>query len=119
MEATSKAKFQRFGSRKVGLLLDLVRGKSVKASQGIIPFSGLRCSDMVQKTINAAAANLQVKLGNKLDLTKIYIKEAYSNMGPMKNLKRIQPGPQGRAMPYKRNVCHLTVTVSDIKGGHK
>ena len=43
MEATSKAKFQRYGSRKVGLLLDLVRGKSVKASQGIIPFSGLRC----------------------------------------------------------------------------
>ena len=40
-------------------------------------------------------------------------------MGPMKNLKRIQPGPQGRAMPYKRNVCHLTVTVSDVKGGHK
>ena len=61
MEATSKAKFQRFGSRKVGLLLDLVRGKSVKASQGIIPFSGLRCSDMIQKTVNAAAANLQVK----------------------------------------------------------
>jgi large subunit ribosomal protein L22 len=28
-------------------------------------------------------------------------------------LKRIQPGPQGRALPFKRKVCHLTITVSD------
>lgn len=121
MEACSKAKFQRYGSRKVGLLLDLVRGKSVKAVGGIIPFSGLRCSDMVEKTILSAAANLQVKSGKKLDLSEIFITEAYSNIGPMKHLKRIQPGPQGRAMPYKRNVCHLTVVVSDErkKGGRK
>ncbi|MDR1683886.1 MAG: 50S ribosomal protein L22 [Elusimicrobiota bacterium] len=120
MEACSKAKFQRYGSRKVGLLLDLVRGKSVKQSAGIIPFSGLRCSDMVQKVINSAAANLAVKNGSKdMDLSKIYIKEAYANIGPMKHLKRIQPGPQGRAMPYKKNVCHLTVIVSDEKGGRK
>ncbi|MDR0645801.1 MAG: 50S ribosomal protein L22 [Elusimicrobiota bacterium] len=118
MEACSKAKFQRYGSRKVRFLLDLVRGKSIKVSQGIIPFSGLRCSDLVQKTINSAAANLGVKTGNKsLDLSKVYIKEAYANIGPMKHLKRIQPGPQGRAMPYKRNVCHLTVVVSDEKKG--
>jgi len=118
MEACSKAKFQRYGSRKVRFLLDLVRGKSVKASQGIIPFSGLRCSDLVQKTINSAAANLGVKTGTKNpDLSKIYIKEAYSTQGPMKHLKRIQPGPQGRAMPYKKSVCHLTVIVSDEKKG--
>jgi large subunit ribosomal protein L22 len=118
MEACSKAKFQRYGSRKVGLLLDLVRGKSVKQSEAIIPFSGLRSSDMVQKTINSAAANLAVKSGNKnMDLSKVYIKEAYANIGPMKHLKRIQPGPQGRAMPYKKSVCHLTVIVSDEKAG--
>ena len=118
MEASSKAKFQRYGSRKVRFLLDLVRGKSVKASLGIVPFSGLRCSDLVQKTINSAAANLGVKTGSKNpDLSKIYIKEAYSTQGPMKHLKRIQPGPQGRAMPYKKSVCHLTVIVSDEKKG--
>ncbi|MDR1124374.1 MAG: 50S ribosomal protein L22 [Elusimicrobiota bacterium] len=120
MEACSKAKFQRYGSRKVMFLLDLVRGKSVKASQGIVPFSGLRCCDLVQKTINSAAANLGVKTGNRTpDLAKIYIKEAYANIGPMKHLKRIQPGPQGRAMPYKKSVCHLTVIVSDEKKGAK
>ena len=120
MEACSKAKFQRFGSRKISFLLDLVRGKSVKASQGIIPFSGLRCSELVQKTINSAAANLGMKTGNKNpDLSKVYIKEAYANIGPMKHLKRIQPGPQGRAMPYKKSVCHLTVVVSDEKKGAK
>ena len=39
MEACSKAKFQRYGSRKVSFLLDLVRGKSVKAAEGMIPFA--------------------------------------------------------------------------------
>jgi large subunit ribosomal protein L22 len=120
MEACSKAKFQRYGSRKVGLLLDLVRNGNVKKAEEVIEFSGLRCSDMVRKVIHCAAANLQVKSGKKLDFSKIYIKEAYANIGPMKHLKRIQPGPQGRAMPFKRNVCHVTVTVSDEKkGGRK
>ena len=117
MEACSKAKFQRYGSRKVGLLLDLVRGKSVKAAEGMIPFTGLRCSELVQKTIHSAASNLQVKSGKKLDFSKVYIKEAYANIGPMKHLKRVQPGPQGRAMPYKKSVCHVTVIVSDEKKG--
>lgn len=120
MDACSKAKFQRYGSRKVSFLLDLVRGKNVKTADGIITFSGLRCGDMVKKTIKSAAANLQVKTGSKLDLSKVYVKEAYANIGPMKHLKRIQPGPQGRAMPYKKSVCHLTITVSDErKGGSK
>ncbi len=120
MEACAKAKFQRYGSRKVAFLLDLVRNLNVKKAEEVIEFSGLRCSDMVKKTIHSAAANLQVKSGKQLDFSKLYIKEAYANIGPMKHLKRIQPGPQGRAMPYKRNVCHLTVTVSDVrKGGQK
>ncbi len=120
MEACSKAKFQRYGSRKVSFLLDLVRSKNVKSAEDIINFSGLRCSDMVRKAIHSAAANLQVKSGKQLDFSKIYVKEAYANIGPMKHLKRIQPGPQGRAMPYKKSVCHLTVVVSDEKkGGQK
>ena len=32
MEACAKAKFQRYGSRKVNLVLDQIRGKNVKAA---------------------------------------------------------------------------------------
>lgn len=117
MEACAKAKFQRYGSRKVGLVLDQVRGKDVKTAEEILPFIAKRTTDVVFKTIHSAAANLQVKAGKKLDLSKIFITEAYANIGPSGNLRRVQPGPQGRAMPYRKSMCHLTVIVSDEKKG--
>ncbi len=30
----------------------------------------------------------------------------------MGQMKRVLPAPMGRAMTFKRKVCHLTVTVS-------
>ena len=102
MEACAKAKFQRYGSRKVNLVLDQIRGKNVKAAE---------------ETLHSAAANLEVKAGKKLDYSKVFIKEAFANLGPSGHLRRIQPGPQGRAMPYKKSMCHLTVIVSDEKKG--
>ncbi|MDR0291960.1 MAG: 50S ribosomal protein L22 [Elusimicrobium sp.] len=117
MEAFAIAKFQRYGSRKVGLVLDQIRGKNVKAAENVLPFIEKTTAELVYKTVHSAAANLEVKLGKKVDMGKVYIKEAYANIGPMGNLRRIQPGPQGRAMPYKKSMCHLTVVVSDEKGG--
>lgn len=58
-----------------------------------------------------------MKAGKKLDFSKVFIKEAFANLGPSGHLKRVQPGPQGRAMPYKKSMCHLTVIVTDEKKG--
>ena len=55
--------------------------------------------------------------GKKLDFSHVYIKEAFANLGPSGHLRRVQPGPQGRAMPYKKSMCHLTVIVTDEKKG--
>jgi len=117
MEAFAIAKFQRYGSRKVGLVLDQIRGKNVKTAVDTLPFIEKGTANLVFKTVRSAAANLEVKLGKKADLGKVYIKEAYANIGPMGNLRRVQPGPQGRAMPYRKSMCHLAVVVSDEKGG--
>jgi large subunit ribosomal protein L22 len=45
--------------------------------------------------------------------SQVYIKSCWSDMGPMGHMKRVMPGPQGRANTFKRKVCHLTVIVSD------
>jgi len=117
-EGIAKAKFQRYGSRRVNLVLDQIRGKNVKEAEEVLPFIAKRTADLVAKTLHSAAANLEVKAGKKLDFSKVYIKEAFANLGPSKHLRRVQPGPQGRAMPYKKSVCHLTVVVtSKTKGG--
>ena len=117
MQATAKAKFQRYGSRRVNLVLDQIRGKDVKSAEEVLPFVAKRTADLVAKTLHSAASNLQVKAGKKLDFSHVYIKEAFANLGPSGHLRRVQPGPQGRAMPYKKSMCHLTVIVTDEKKG--
>lgn len=120
MEACAKAKFQRYGSRRVNLVLDQIRGKNVQAAEEVLPFVAKRTAELVAKTLHSAAANLQVKAakeGKKIDFAHVYIKEAFANLGPSGHLRRVQPGPQGRAMPYKKSMCHLTVIVTDEKKG--
>ena len=39
MQATAKAKFQRYGSRKVNLVLDQIRGKNVKSAEDVLRLS--------------------------------------------------------------------------------
>ncbi len=115
MDAVAIAKFQRYGRRKVGQIADQIRGKNVLVAEQLVEMAPRRSSDMVRKAIHSAAANLSVKLGKQLDPAQIWVKRIYADMGPMKHLRRVQPGPQGRALPFKRKVCHLTVVVSDTK----
>ena len=115
MEAKCHLRYQRFGRRKVAQLLDAVRGKSLYEAHYILESLPRIATDIVDKAIKSAGANLSVKLGRKLDLKTIWVTEASADQGPMKMLRRVQPGPQGRAMPFKRKMCHINVTVSDTK----
>jgi large subunit ribosomal protein L22 len=116
MEATAHARFQRYGTRKVAQVLKEIRGKSVLEAERLLPMIPRICSTMITKTVRSAAANLvtqSAKAGHTIDPQKVYIKSCWSSMGPMGNMKRMLPAPQGRAYTFKRKVCHLTVIVSD------
>jgi len=116
MEAKCHLRYQRYGRRKVAQLLDAVRGKSLWEAQYILAAQPRIATDIVGKAIKSAGANLSVKLGKKLDLKQVWVSECFADQGPMKFLRRVQPGPQGRAMPFKRKMCHIHVAVSDTKG---
>ncbi|HAZ07328.1 MAG TPA: 50S ribosomal protein L22 [Elusimicrobia bacterium] len=116
MEATAHARFQRYGTRKVAQVLKEIRGKSVLEAERLLPMIPRICSRMISKAVRSAAANLvnqATKAGRPLAPEKVYIKSCWSTMGPMGNMKRMLPAPQGRAYTFKRKVCHLTVVVSD------
>jgi large subunit ribosomal protein L22 len=116
MEATAHARFQRYGTRKVAQVLKEIRGKSVLEAERLLPMIPRICSTMITKTVRSAAANLvtqSAKAGRAVDPEKVYIKQCWSTMGPMGNMKRMLPAPQGRAYTFKRKVCHLTIVVSD------
>ncbi|MBI3289186.1 MAG: hypothetical protein HYZ74_06685, partial [Elusimicrobia bacterium] len=85
-------------------------------AERILPMIPRVCSTMIGKAVRSAAANLvnqAARSGRPVDPAKVYIKACWSTMGPMGNMKRMLPAPQGRAYTFKRKVCHLTVTVSD------
>ncbi len=113
MEATAHARFQRYGARKVALVLDENRGKSVDRAERLLPLIPRRATKLISKTLKSALANLQVKAGRKLDSREMYVKSAWVGLGPMGNMKRVKPAPMGRAMTFKRKVCHLTMVVAD------
>ena len=115
MDAVAHARFQRFGRRKVAQVLSQVRGKTVGRAKELLPNVPRRSAGMVEKTIRSAAANLMVKAGHELDLQSMWVKAGWVDKGPLKNLRRLRPGPQGRALSYRRKMCHLTIVVSDKK----
>jgi large subunit ribosomal protein L22 len=122
MEATAHSRFQRYGTRKVAQVLKEIRGKSVLEAERLLPMIPRICSGMITKTVRSAAANLvtqSAKAGRAVDPQKVYIKSCWSTMGPMGNMKRMLPAPQGRAYTFKRKVCHLTVIVSDERAAGK
>jgi len=116
MEATAYSRFQRYGTRKVAQVLKEIRGKSVLEAEQILPMVPRACAVMIDKAVKSAAANLAIKAGRAgrtLVPAQVYIKQCWSDMGPMGHMKRVMPGPMGRANTFRRKVCHLTVVVSD------
>ena len=115
MEAKCILRYQRYGRRKVAQLLSAIKGKSLFEAGYLLANTPRGATTVVHKAMQSAGANLSVKLGKKLDLKSIWVSTAFADQGPMKMLRRVQPGPQGRAMPFKRKMCHITVMVSDTK----
>jgi len=114
ISAVARARFQRYGSRKVSQVLEQVRGKSVWMASQILPRVPRASAVLVAKAIQSAAANLNSRAGKKLDPKEVFVSSAWVGQGPMGPLKRVMPAPMGRAMTFKRKMCHLTVVVSSV-----
>ena len=111
MKAIAHAKFQRYGTRKVNQVLGQIRGRTARRAEEILLSTPRAASGMVAKTLKSAQANLNVRAGRKLDPSQIVVREAWAGQGPMGQMKRVKPAPMGRAMMFKRKVCHLSISV--------
>src|SRR5690554_8116250 len=101
MEAKAIARTVRIAPRKVRLVVDLVRGKSVAEAASILRLTPKASSVVVEKVLKSATANAVNNLN--LDQSKLYIKEAYVDEGP--TLKRYRPRAKeiGRASCRERD----------------
>lgn len=111
MEAKAKAKELRIPPRKARLVIDLVRGKSVKEADTILSNLNNKAALMIKKVLTSAAANAENNLG--LDKETLYVKEAFVDEG--RTLKRMKFGSRSHVDPIKKRTSHITIIVSDNK----
>ncbi|MFC2135101.1 50S ribosomal protein L22 [Bacteroidota bacterium] len=111
MEAKATSKYISTSPRKMRLVIDLIRGKSVDQAIEILHFNPKHASKDAEKVLRSAVSNIfNREQEAKLEASDLVVKEAFVNNGPM--LKRISPAPMGRAFRIRKRSNHLTIVVA-------
>lgn len=101
----------RQSPRKVRLVADLVRGKSVKNALAELDMLGKRASLPIKKLILSAVAN--AKENHKVDADKLVVKEMRVDKGVV--LKRFMPRARGSAFGIKKRSSHIHVLLAEAE----
>jgi len=109
MEAKAIAKYIRTSSMKIGIVLDLIRGKNVNEAFAILQYTSKNAAEVVTKVLKSAVANAENNLN--LDVSRLYVANAYACQGP--TLKRFRPRAQGRAYRIRKRSSHVTIIVTE------
>ena len=88
--AKAKLSYARISSRKVKVVIDLIRNKSVGEALAVLKFTPKAAAELVEK---------------------LYVAEIYATQGP--TLKRIRPRAQGRAFRIRKRTSHITVVLKE------
>jgi ribosomal protein L22, bacterial type len=109
MEAKAIVKYVRTSSMKIGIVLNLIRGKNVNEAFAILQYTPKDAAEVIYKLLKSAVANAENNLN--LDKAKLYVAEAYACQGP--TLKRFRPHAQGRAFRILKRSSHITLVVKE------
>lgn len=111
MEVKAKLKHLRIAPRKVRLVADLIRKKSVEEAQSILNFTTNRAAPVLLKLLKQAVTN--AKNNFQLDESNLYIQKITVDEGP--KLKRWRPRARGMAYPIQKKTSHITIILNEIK----
>lgn len=105
---TAKVKNVRIAPRKVRLVVDLIRGKTVEEAFSILRFTPRKASPIVEKVLKSAVANAEHNYN--MDTSGLIVEQAYVDEGP--TLKRYIPRARGSAGRIHKRTSHITVVVN-------
>jgi large subunit ribosomal protein L22 len=104
----------------------MIRGKDVNQALAILRFSKKRAAAKIEKCMRSAIANANEaaeKANVSIDPDDLWVRTAFVDIGPTKNMRRVRPAPQGRAYREQRHFCHVTISLSNderpAKGARK
>ncbi len=113
MEAVAKLNNVPTSPRKMRLVADMVRGKSVAKALGILKFQPNSGAARIEKLVLSALSNWQLKNEDaQIEDANLYIKTIFVDEGKM--LKRLRPAPQGRGYRIRKRSNHVTLVLDSM-----
>jgi len=107
----SKVRYLRISPRKVRLVADLIRKKSVTEARVILSFTPKRAAKAVLKLLESAIKNAKEKEKN-IDEKDLYISKITVDEGP--RFKRYRPVSRGQANEIIKRTSHVTIILRKI-----
>lgn len=109
MATKAKLRFTRQSPRKMRLVADQIRGKSVDRALNILAFSEKESAAVIRKVLESAIANAEHN--DNADIDELKITEIQVDSGPA--LKRMSPRARGRSDRLLKPTSHITITVAE------
>jgi large subunit ribosomal protein L22 len=106
---SAKLRYLRIAPRKVRLVADLIRGKSVSEAETILNSLSKKSALPLSKLLKSAIAN--AKNNFQLNPTKLYISKITVDEGP--KLKRWRPRARGQAYEIQKKTSHITLVLEE------
>lgn len=110
MESKATVRHVRITPRKVRLVSDLVRGKSVNDALTILKFSSRkRTAKTISTLLESAVANAEQK--GRIDVDNLVIKTLLVDQGP--TMKRFASRAKGQGMRILKKTSHISVVLEE------
>ncbi|MEA3364144.1 MAG: 50S ribosomal protein L22 [Candidatus Hydrogenedentes bacterium] len=113
-EAIARARFIRMAPRKVRLVADLIRGKTVEEARDTLAFTVKAAAPVLAKLLDSAVANAEstaAETRQRIGADEMVIRKILVNEGP--TMKRLHFQPRGRAVRVRKRMSHIELVISD------
>ncbi len=114
-EAVARARSLRVAPRKMGLVAELVRGRTVKEAREILQFTQKAAAPKLRKVLESAVANAESKAAEhrqRIDTDEMVVTQLL--VGPGFTMKRMQPRARSRRCMIRKRTSHVDLVISDI-----
>jgi large subunit ribosomal protein L22 len=105
---TAKISNHRISPRKVRLVADMIRGKSVEQAQTILVHADKKAKHPLATLLDSAIAN--AKNNFSIEKAGLMVKEIRVDQGFV--LKRSMPMSKGSAFPIKKRTSHISLVLA-------
>ena len=111
MEVKAHLNHLRISSRKVRLVVDLIREMEIEEAKTQLKFLNKKSTELLLKLLNSAIAN--AKNNFNLDENNLYISKIIVNDGRI--LKRWRARAMGRSARISKRTSNVTIVLDEIK----